>query len=362
VLKTARELTGVLLKDWWRYVAATSRPAVNGHDADWVRLCNRIEQFEPNPDGRGVRCLWQFGSDLHAPLHLRHLGRWVMEAALRDWPIRFTEAPVGRGPRVSFLFAHGGVDRLTQLQWTLRSVFAQTDVEVECVVVDQSETPLAAQLPPDVRYVRLDKSRVAAGWYKSWAFNVAARHATGDILVFHDGDICVPERYAAELCRVLSGEKYRAASLQRMLFYLDPGATERVYVDGTVPVGVTPTRIFQNWKGGTIAVRRKAYFELGGFDEGFVDWGGEDDEFYHRCEAVCHCRYGFLPFIHLWHAPQPDRREPGNINTAGVLPKRLIIPVQTRIEELLARNAGDPAGPRPEQSYKRDLIDLLAGT
>lgn len=355
VFRYARELAGVLAKDWRRFVAATApaRRPLNGEDRDWVRLCNRIESLEPNPNGRGVRCLWKFGSDLHAPGVLPQLGRRLMQAALADWPIRFADAPAVPGePRMTFVFAHGGEDRLPQLQWTLRSVFAQRNVAVECLVIDQGPTPIGDALPPGVRYVRLEKRGVAEGWHKAWAFNVAARLAHGRILVFQDGDVCVPERYAGELLHAFDVPGVRAASLQRLLFYLDEASSQSVMNAGQLVAGLTPLRVFQNWKGGTIAVEREAFFELGGFDEGFVDWGGEDDEFYDRCQLVGHCRYGYLPFVHLWHRPQSDRWKPGNVTTAKILPVRMAVSPGERVRELQARRWGDESGPDPAVGYK----------
>lgn len=355
LLHYARQLAGVLAKDWRRYVQATASATepFNGTDRDWVRLCNRIEALEPNPDGRGVRCLWQDGSDLHAPSVLPDLGRRLFDAALADWPIRFAEpAPHSANPEVTFVFAHGGRERLPLLQCTLRSVFAQRDVDCECLVIEQGESRLANELPAGVRSLRLTKDGVPDGWHKAWAFNVAARQARGKILVFQDGDVCVPERYASELRDVFRKPGVRAASLQRLLFYLDEAATRQIVQAGAVPTGLRPVRVLQNCKGGTIAVEREAFFELGGFDEGFVDWGGEDDEFYDRCRLIGHCRYGYLPFVHLWHPPQPDRKTPENINTAYVLPERLKISAEDRVRELCSRAWGRADGPDPRESYK----------
>jgi hypothetical protein len=110
--------------------------------------------------------------------------------------------------------------------------------------------------------------------------------------------------------------------------------------------------VFQNWKGGTIAIRRDAFFELGGFDEGFVDWGGEDDEFYDRCGALTHCRYSYLPFVHLWHRPQQDRKLADNLNISRIMPWRMQIPAAERIAELKSRDFGNPSRPDPFFSYK----------
>jgi hypothetical protein len=182
---------------------------------------------------------------------------------------------------------------------------------------------------------------------------VGARLARGRILVFNDGDICVPTRYAEELQRTIDSGACQAASLQRLLFYLSEDDTRRLNESGKIMPGMTPVMAFQNWKGGTIAISREAFSAIGGFDEGFVDWGGEDDEFFDRCGAIGHCRSGFLPFVHLWHPPQPDRKVTSNPNIAFVMPKRMAIPHRSRIEELQARNWGDPERPDPLLSYKQ---------
>jgi hypothetical protein len=276
-----------------------------------------------------------------------------MQRALQDWPIAFADAPTrSLGPRVSFIFAHGGRERLSQLQQTIRSVFAQTQVDIECVVIDQSRVPLAGEMPPYVVYRHLAKEHVPPGWHKAWAFNVGARISSGEILIFQDGDICVPQRYASEVVRTISGEGYEAASLQRFLFYLDPPATRYALSRGHFDLRRYPKRVYQNWKGGTIAVRRDVFLALGGFDEGFVDWGGEDDEFYDRCGTVRHCRYGFLPFVHLWHPSQPDRKQSSNLNISQIMPWRMQIPAADRIAELTGRDFGNPLHPDPLTSYK----------
>ncbi len=355
-LKSLRELLGVAIYDWRRFQQALREPVTSGVSPPrgWISLCNRMEQLTANRQGPGVQCDWQWGTELHASHILPSLGRQLMNVALKDWPIQFADLPRSRsGPRISFIFAHGGRDRLPQLQRTIRSLYAQEDVTVECLVVDQSDEPILNDLPAETHYIHLAKGAATRGWHKSWAYNVGARAATSEILVFHDGDICVPVRYGAEVVRTIQQNGYDAASIQRFLFYLNPRGTAAVDRSDQFRTRLVPQRVYQNWKGGTIAIRRDAFLSVGGFDEGFVDWGGEDDEFFDRCrQSLRHCRFGYVPFVHLWHAPQPDRKATDNVNIAQILPWRMEIPVGERVQELLTRQFGNVAGPQPAVSYK----------
>ena len=350
------DLPGVLLRDVSRYrrALANSGPGFRSDPQGWISLCNRIERVVPEPDGPGVRCDWTWGSALHAPGVLPSLARDLLQAALVEWPIRFADQPRVQSdtPVVSFVFAHAGTHRLPQLRQTIRSIHGQDDVPCECIVVDQSPTPLLPRLPSPLVYRHLDKQGVPPGWHKAWAYNVGARLARGSILVFHDGDICVPSSYSRELVRAFRERGFAAASLQRLLFYLDAADSDQLEASEVFSPSFTPTTVFQNWKGGTIAVDRDAFSKIGGFDEGFVDWGGEDDEFYDRCAAINHCRNGYLPFVHLWHPPQSGRKSAINPNIADVMPWRLALPREQRIAELMQRRFGQFDAPDPLASYK----------
>lgn len=357
--KLFHDLAGVLVKDVWRYAPALwDRSSDQRHDARWTNLRNRNEVLIANSDGRGVKCDWTWSSELHACKVVPAFGRRLLTLALTQWPIRFADSPLSSsGPRISFVFAHEGTERLPHLRQVICSIFAQQGVQVECVVVDLSPEPIHSHLPPDVVYRHVDSRGIPPGWRKAWAFNIAARQATGEFFVFHDGDICVPDQYASELIATFE-RGYDAVSLHRFLFYLDKPTTQQVFDSGSISFGSTPIRVLQNFKGGTIATTRSTYFEIGGFDEAFVGWGGEDDEFYNRCGARRHCRFGYLPFVHLWHPPQRDRIKPDNLNISQVLPRRLNIPAEQRMAELRRRDFGNVEGPDPVEGYKDQFAKM----
>jgi hypothetical protein len=65
-----RALLCVLASDLPRYARGLWLPG-----GDPLAICNRDEQFEAGPAGRGFRCKWQWTSDLHAPKVVPTLGR-----------------------------------------------------------------------------------------------------------------------------------------------------------------------------------------------------------------------------------------------------------------------------------------------
>lgn len=296
-----------------------------------------------------MACAWKWTSELHAPLVFPALGRLLLSAALRDCPIRLPSAetsPVpAERPDVTFVIGHRGRDRLPHLAWTLRSIAGQTGVSPECIVVEQDSEQLARDhLPGWVRYIHTPPPYQGMPYCRAWAFNVAARQARSSLLVLHDNDMVVPETYAAELV-LKHRQGHEIINLKRLIFYLSEDHTHELFTGDVSLQGSPPDSIIQNLEaGGSLAVDRDAYLALGGMDEAFVGWGGEDNEFWERALTRRAWPFGCLPIVHLWHQPQPGK---GAVNgrgaaTAELSDRRASIPVHNRIGELRSRNFGDP--------------------
>ena len=280
-----------------------------------------------------------------------------MKRSLRDWPVRFEETLQegntvrgGGEPRlVSFIIGHRGTERLPHLLSTLRSIAAQRGAEVECIVVEQSTAPqVRDHLPPFVRYIHTPLPDPEFGYCRSWAFNVGARAARGTLLVLHDNDLVIPEGYARNLLH-RQDQGYEVINIKRFIFYLGRADSELIAsVGAKALISLTPEVVLQNAEaGGSVAVDRDGFFRIGGFDESFVGWGGEDNEFWERARTLSAWVYGYVPLIHLWHAPQPGKRAVNGNGalTANLIERRASIPPSIRITELRRRHFGNPDAP-----------------
>jgi hypothetical protein len=307
LLPAIRAWLGVLLKDLPRYLAALLR-----NDLAYLALCNRDQKLQAAPDGSGYRCDWRWTADLHAPRLMPWLGRWLMQRALRDHPVRMRLAPTPADvvPQVSFIIGHRGDARLPLLLKTLQSIAGQQGVAIECIVVEQdSESRLAKQLPDWVRLVHTPPPVGEMPYCRSWAFNVGAKHARGELLVLHDNDMLVPIDYAVKLLEQVR-RGHDVVNLKRLIFYLSEAHTEAFFAGQASLLAQPPATVTQNLEaGGSVAITREAFERIGGMDESFIGWGGEDNEFWERAQTLKVWPYGCLPLVHLWHAAQIGKCE-----------------------------------------------------
>lgn len=335
LLRRLRLIAGALAYDWPDFERRLRGfGASAGQPEPWLGIHNRADRLIS--DGRGFRCEWRFVHELHIANVLPSTGKRLMRIALERWPIAMTDAPRHEGaPVATFVIGHRGLERLPHLQATLQSIAAQS-VPVECVIIEQSHEPeIASKLPAWVRYIHTPVPRDLP-YCRSWTFNAGVEHARSRVVILHDNDILVPEAYAAEaVARVAEGWLF--ANLKRFTFYLPPYESGRVFA--TRRVRPSRATVAQNLHGGSIVADRAAYEAIGGFDEAFIGWGGEDNDFWDRASTTERIYdFGYLPVIHLHHGDQPGKLER---TTAAIARYEEIetIPARERIARLLAASA-----------------------
>ena len=243
----------------------------------------------------------------------------------------------------------------------------------EVVVVDDgSEPPLAAPATPlRIRVVRQERR----GFGLARARNAGARAAAHDILVFLDGDV-IPEAELlaahARWCHAVSdvltqgfcafapmhgidpaAVRGRPGTL-RSLFRgrpVDPPWLERHMVR-TADLTARRDDLFRAFTGHNFAIRKAFFDEVGGFDETFDRYGGEDTEFGYR---AC-VRGGLLVPVREafgWHQ--------GRWATGGERKARDQALQRDRLAELIADPGFRPEAPGRVFAVPRHVVDVAAG-
>ncbi len=200
---------------------------------------------------------------------------------------------------------------MTTLQW-----LAQEVPEVRVLVVEQDRYPHLQSA-----FAHSTHQTVFAynphGFNKSWGYNVAVNMAQPSIAVFTDADLIVAGRVRSliQACE----QRAPVAKPYTEVIDLTPQESELFHQGnfGFQPPPRPATPSMTNDRkasgehlvlaGGMFAIRADAFFHLGGWDERFVGWGGEDDAMSVKIQ-----RSGMQVAVqkgaaaHLWHPRATD--------------------------------------------------------
>lgn len=339
---SAKEQLGCWLNERWSTeIALRFSGLQRSTGPSWLDLKNRHEKISIDSISGGRVCHWRDSSALTVARVFPRVGARILQECLSHWPVSFERTPAGSSsevPEVSFVVAVRGTGRLGQFQAVMKSLSAQCGVAVETVVVEQSSVKEFESFEGlNVRYLHTPVTCPDMPFNRSWALNAGAVEARGRIIVILDADMVVPTRFAAAIAQVMK-EGVDVLRLSRLMFYLDRETSELVQSTDSLAQVQRVERVVQNTPN-PMAILRDAYMRIGGHDESFYGWGGEDNEFLDRIRTLRISEGGFLPIIHLWHADSPSR---GGDRNANHLKNCLEIPVSERIELLTSRQFGQP--------------------
>ena len=221
---------------------------------------------------------------------------------------------------VSVLLSYRGSDhyRLANLEKVVRHLL-QTFPDWEIVFVEQDEesTLSAYAVVDDVKYVFVSNP---GSFNKSWGMNVAYKHSTGEILVIIDGDIIVLKD---DLQRAINAceKELDAVRPYGQLIDMTLEETENYLQSGDLPDAPKKAHGYDRahadeslCMAGGIFVLRRDYFEyVGGMDERFSGWGGEDDAMSIKLQALSSKVAIAKNAVawHLWHPRQDCYRHDG---------------------------------------------------
>jgi hypothetical protein len=322
----------------------------------WLDLCNRQERLKIDPETAGRVCQWQDSSRLTLAAVFPGVAARLLRHVLQEHEIQFADVPppAAARPKVSFLLPVGGEDRVEQFKTCLRSVLGQTGVEVEAIVVEYGASPLyRSHVPAGVNYLSIEPSEPRDQYNKSIAMNAGFRQCEGEIVVILDADMLIPARTAARLHELFERTELDACRFGRFIFELDQETSQAVQARQSVRHVERVMSIVQNTPN-PMAVRRDAYWAIGGHDERFFGWGGEDIEFLTRLRTRRVSDGGFLPIVHLWH-PTAPKKSTGHRNQ-NLVDELFAIPPEDRIARLThsrsERMRSEAVSARSDEAFK----------
>ena len=217
-------------------------------------------------------------------------------------------------PTVSVIVAH--YDQPEQLARTLHALAAQDyPQELLQIIVADDGSPGAPDVPDGVTLVRQEDR----GFRLAAVRNLGVRASSGEVLCFLDADTAPEPGYVRSLSR-LPALLPEAVVVGRRR-HADLSAAEEYARSGNLLD--SDDRSYRFVIGAVIACSRRMFDEVGGFDETFTSYGGEDWEWAHRmwqAGAV----FAHVPQAVAWHdGPEWADRDGSGIDRANTQTLRM---------------------------------------
>lgn len=194
-------------------------------------------------------------------------------------------------------------DRFDSICSVVNNIRAQRFPDIQIILAEQDER---IQLPISnfgpVTHKLIPTGR--ADFNKAKAFNAGVACSTADV-VLHDADMLAPGSYFSDVKSRL--ETHESCHVGATVIYLNPASTKEVNSSGGLLHKQQCDRVVGYFEGGSLALRRSIYWNIGGFQEAFWGYGVEDCEFFDRMKRASNLydeRY--VKFIHLWHGRDPN--------------------------------------------------------
>lgn len=191
------------------------------------------------------------------------------------------------------------------------------DALVHVVVVEADESPRSRDLLESAvdQYLFLPKEGL---FNKSWTVNVGVTRSSrpAPVVCVLDADILVDRDFVKRNLGRLRDGDHGAHLPFRWSLSLDEGSTRRAIAErsraGAAEVPSTLLRglLLREAPGGCVWIRTEVFHAVGGFDERFEGWGGEDDDVVARLDRAAGVARFDDELLHLNH-PRPAMTRDG---------------------------------------------------
>lgn len=196
-------------------------------------------------------------------------------------------------------------ERFNNLKRTLEWVNSFSGAEVILVEQDTHSKIKDVKLP--CKHIFL-KSKMP--FNKSWGFNVGLKYVNTNVIIFGDSDLIMnPDEFIKSVQML---EKYEMVNPYNSVIDLNPqesnlplGEILKINRPGRGETDIQKVPMC----GGICIFRRDAIHKIGGWDEGFIGWGGEDDFQSVKVKNFLTFYENTTKCYHIYHdRPAPDMK------------------------------------------------------
>lgn len=208
-------------------------------------------------------------------------------------------------PVMSVIIPYRNTGRSASMRTVVNNIKAQRFPRLEITLVEQDGKQTVNQniLKP-IKYIHVPNLKPNMQFCKAMAFNRGVLEAKHDLLVLHDADIIAPGSYLQNVYNTL--QRFTGCHLGEHVYYLADGSTNEINKNNLLSTNYKCVRLVKYFEGGSLAMHRKEYIKIGGFNEEFVGYGVEDCCFYKRLADVSKfANDRRFKFFHLFHGRTP---------------------------------------------------------
>ncbi|ETI66288.1 galactosyltransferase-related protein [Neobacillus vireti] len=212
---------------------------------------------------------------------------------------------------------------------------------------------------------------------KSKAVNFAAKKATKDIFVIADADVVYNSNIIVEAIKLLDKAAWVVPFTE--VYNIEWQGTERLLkTKPKWPIDVKYEEcnksnwVYEGFAGKLFVIPRVNFEAVGGFDERFIGWGGEDDAFSHAVRTLCGEIVNIKgKLFHLWHPSSNYQTNPHGKANAELLGRymqasgnkkkmtKLIYERKNTLENFETKNSDHLNSYDNLGGYKNELIGSL---
>ena len=199
----------------------------------------------------------------------------------------------------------------------------ELDIEIILVEQDITQKIIENTLPANCKYIFAYNKGL---FNRAWGLNVGFQHSLGKSIVFADNDVIVDKDILKECLELCCNEDYDAIKPFNTLIDLSECQSQKVFKTMQLPdsskFSKEDIRLGISFCSALMVFKRSAYEKLGGFDERFIGWGGEDDAMStYKIPLLNNAYVNEDSAYHLWHerSGNDSRLQPNYNNNLKLL-------------------------------------------